>query len=110
MKPDVLQQTYLRSTLLFQYVRKNLRRKELKDDEFRTLSALCREWIQEQLDSVPKLDTLQAAQLIGFLGAPEFDFARKLVNDERIQPETRDGLRKLFKAIEETKIEPIKTE
>ncbi len=58
-----------RNSLLIQYVYRHLREQDLPDSNRNVLSALCLEWMQEQFDSLNKLEKPYSPQLIVLLRA-----------------------------------------
>ncbi len=92
-----------RNSLLIQYVYRHLREQDLPDSNRNVLSALCLEWMQEQFDSLNKLEKPYSPQLIVLLQSPTCKFARKLVDDARVEPKIREGLKELLASIQELK-------
>lgn len=100
---DAYRQSFSRNLLLLQFVDRNLQRIDLPDAAHKLLSAVCLEWTQEHFDSVRRLNNIQSSQLLNLLKSPTFDFARKLVDDPRVETEVQTGLKKLFSSIQEAK-------
>ncbi len=104
---DVYRQTLLRSNFLYRYVKARLQMRDLSDEERERLSALCLEWLQEQVDSLPRLNDPLPSQLVTWLKTPIFDFARALANDERVNPEVRSKLGTLWASLQQEKPDSV---
>jgi hypothetical protein len=100
---DPFRRSVTRHDLLLRYVSNNLRRNDLSNDARKAINAVCLKWMQEQFDFVPQ--SLQpphsTAELINTLQGPSFDFARKLVDDTRVEPGVRAGLKNLLTEIQQ---------
>ncbi|MDX1930218.1 MAG: protein kinase [Pirellulaceae bacterium] len=107
-EPDTFRQTLVRHNLLHVFVRQSLRRKEIQGATRHRFNALCLEWMQAQIDSLPRLTEAQASQLKSYFASKEFEFARKLADDQDADAAVRAGLTKLFSALLEANADVAK--
>ncbi len=104
---DTFRRSIARYHVLRKFVGRNLLLTDLSDDSRNALNAVCLEWMQEQFDCVPisLRPPYSTTELIKILKGPEFDFTRKMVDDTRVAPGIRDGLKKLLEKIDQASMD-----